>query len=90
MVQSFTKLLLLFFFAIFRNQNCSSKAETEQDFLSNVILVFTRSFSAFAAVYVDVVMKDLAVIGTLQCHLLNVGFRLTTARTDVIHDVLFH
>lgn len=89
MVQSFTKLLLLFF-AIFRNHNCSSKAETEQDFLSNVILVFTRSFSAFAAVYVDVVMEDLAVIGTLQCHLLNVGFRFTTARTDVIHGVLFH
>lgn len=35
-------------------------------------------------------MKDLAVIGTLQLHFFNLGFRLTAARTAVLHDVRFH
>lgn len=66
------------------------KQKLNRIFLSIAILVFTHNWSAFAAVYVDVVMKDLTAIWTLQRHLISVGFHFTTARTAVLHDVLFH
>lgn len=51
---------------------------------------FTLGRSASAALNINVVMKDLAAVGTFQHHLLLAEFLLLAARTVVHHDVLFH